>query len=158
MWTDEQKPHAPADGTASLWLVRRCRPMHSLHRQCGYRYSPKGMLPSSVSKQPTGEQKKRQQRNQTYIPPDQNKNKCNTKKWTCMVWWDSWIYTIALILYRDTMWIWKRHFKMSHSFKQHIWLSTFLNSLIFPCDHWKPVFHLFTVFGYRFGLKQHTDQ
>ncbi len=32
--------------------------MHSLQRECGYWYSPKGMLPSSVSKQPTGEQKK----------------------------------------------------------------------------------------------------
>lgn len=26
MWTDEQKPHAPADGTASLWLVQEVDP------------------------------------------------------------------------------------------------------------------------------------
>lgn len=87
MWTDEQKPHAPADGNASLWLVRRGRPMHSLQRECGYWYSPKGMLPSSVSKQPTGEQKKRQQRNQTYIPPDKKKQTNATQR-NELVWYD----------------------------------------------------------------------
>lgn len=86
MWTDEQKPHAPADGNASLWLVRRGRPMHSLQRECGYWYSPKGMLPSSVSKRPTGEQKKGNKEIKHTFP--QIKTKTNATQRNELVWYD----------------------------------------------------------------------
>lgn len=58
VWKDEQKPHAPADGTASLWLVRGGNHALITERVYGYWYSPEGMLPSSVSNRPTREQKK----------------------------------------------------------------------------------------------------